>query len=467
MFSLALGLWGITRAGTMWRDESVTYQVSHRSLSEIYGLLQHADIVHGLYYIFMHSLFSVWEGGLVALRLPSVLATSVTAGLVGVIALKLTARRSAGLLSGLAFAVIPEVQMYSQEGRSYAMVSALVAVSTYFFLTLMVRPTKARWLAYGLAILAASLLHEFAVLTLLAHGVTVYRSQLVGRARRHFVISAGGVLLALLPLVLISTSQSAQVSWIGNPKLRDWFEIVGAALVAAWCARYLSRARRSVEVARLALPLAVLPTVALLLAAVYDPMYVDRYVLYSNIGFALLVGTSLAYLADDAKSLQCVRHQKARACIVALLAIAFTAAMLPVTLQMRTPESRKDNVTAIATEVDKMSHRGDAVLFAPARRREWMLSYPEHFKGLTDIALKGQPRTSGTLEGVERPAADIRLRLARAKRVVVLSDPKGQPLDTNAQESAKREIIERDFTECQRKEIKGGQVTLYVRSGPC
>ncbi|MFD0427933.1 hypothetical protein ACFQ60_06165 [Streptomyces zhihengii] len=68
--ALALGLWGLTRQGTLWRDESVTYQVAHRSLPEIVDLLGGADAVHGLHYLAMHALFGVWDGGLLTLRLP-------------------------------------------------------------------------------------------------------------------------------------------------------------------------------------------------------------------------------------------------------------------------------------------------------------------------------------------------------------------------------------------------------------
>ncbi|MBT2364788.1 glycosyltransferase family 39 protein [Streptomyces sp. ISL-10] len=462
--SLALGLWGITREGTMWRDESVTYQVSHRSLSETAALLQHADAVHGLYYLFMHGLFAVWEGGLVTMRLPSVLATALTAGLVAVTALRLTARPVAGLLSGLAFAVTPEVQMYAQEGRSYAMVCALVAVATYLFVTLMQSTSKARWFCYALAVLTASLLHEFAALTLLAHGITLYRSRPPARIRRHFAVSATGVLIGLLPLAVLSMSQSGQVSWIGGPEPREWFEIAGVALAASACAAYLSRPGRHADVTGPAFPLAIVPTATLLLAAVHEPMYVDRYVLYTNIGWALLVGTTVACLTDDARKTALLQNRKVRIlCAVGVVA-AFVTAMLPVTLQMRTPDSRKDDVTAISKEVERLSEAGDAVLFAPARRREWMLSYPHQFKGLTDVALKDGPSTSGTLQGVELPPGDIRERLAHADGIIVLSDPEGQPLDSNAGEAVKREVLERDFAECQRVELKGGQVTLYARS---
>ncbi|MFJ2111400.1 hypothetical protein ACIOEX_05700 [Streptomyces sp. NPDC087850] len=451
----------------MWRDESVTYQVAHRSLPELVDLLRNADAVHGIYYFFMHGLFAVWDDSLIVLRLPSVLALAITAGLVGSIALRLTARPAAGLLSGLTFAVAPEIQMYAQEGRSYAMVCALVGLSTYLFVTLAQHTSRFRWFLYGVAMLAASILHEFAVLALLAHGITLYCSPAApARNRRYFTLTATGVAVGLLPLIVFSMSQSGQVSWIGGPKPREWFEIVGIAALASACAWYLSRSGRAKSLSRLALPLTLAPTAALLLAAVYKHMYVDRYVLYTNIGFALLVGTTSVHLADRANQLSALRGTRVRMVIIAAGCLGATAALLPVTLQMRTPDSRKDNVTAIAREVERLSAEADTVLFTPARRREWMLSYPARFDGLSDIALKDSPSASGTLQGTELAAPDIRRRLAQTENVIVLSDPVGQPLDTSPEETTKRQILEHDFTVCARTELKGGHVTLYSRA-PC
>src|SRR5690348_15714391 len=74
--TIALGLWGIRRKNTMWGDESVTYQLAQRDLSQIWLTAQHVDLVHALYYAVMHEIFGLFVGGLLTLRLPSVLAMS-------------------------------------------------------------------------------------------------------------------------------------------------------------------------------------------------------------------------------------------------------------------------------------------------------------------------------------------------------------------------------------------------------
>src|SRR5437879_6453214 len=65
LLALALGLWGITREHSMWRDEAATWQASHRSLAEIVHLVGQADVVHGLYYAVMHGVFALFGDGLV------------------------------------------------------------------------------------------------------------------------------------------------------------------------------------------------------------------------------------------------------------------------------------------------------------------------------------------------------------------------------------------------------------------
>ena len=118
LLAVVLGLWGLERGGSMWRDESVTWQVAHRPLGGIWELLGQVDAVHGLYYLLMHVVFQAWDGGLWALRLPSVAATALAAAGVAAVAHRLAG--AGGAARGLRVRVLPPVQMYAQEGRSYA-----------------------------------------------------------------------------------------------------------------------------------------------------------------------------------------------------------------------------------------------------------------------------------------------------------------------------------------------------------
>ncbi|MCQ8192165.1 glycosyltransferase family 39 protein [Streptomyces rugosispiralis] len=125
---LGLGLWGLDR-GTMWRDESATYQMARRTVPQIRDALGTVDAVHGLYYLLMHPILALRPSE-VTLRLPSVLAAVAATALVATLGCRL-ARPRVGLWAGLLYATTPVVTHYAQEGRSYAMVAASAAGATY------------------------------------------------------------------------------------------------------------------------------------------------------------------------------------------------------------------------------------------------------------------------------------------------------------------------------------------------
>ncbi|WP_432254111.1 hypothetical protein [Streptomyces sp. HNM1019] len=129
---LGLGLWGLDR-GTMWRDESATYQMARRTLPQIHDALGTVDAVHGLYYVLMHPLLALRPSE-VTMRLPSVLAAVAATALVAALGCRL-ARPRVGLWAGLLYATTPVVTHYAQEGRSYALVTAGAAGATYLLVT--------------------------------------------------------------------------------------------------------------------------------------------------------------------------------------------------------------------------------------------------------------------------------------------------------------------------------------------
>jgi mannosyltransferase len=497
--SLALGLWGIDRHDSMWRDESVTYQVAHRSLGDLWGLLGHIDAVHGLYYLLMHAVFAVWEsGGLVALRLPSAVATALAAAGVGAIGARLAGRR-AGTLAGLVFAVLPVTQQYAQEGRSYALVTAGVTWATYFFVRAAgdfreagavhaaENPRAAEepragdpraagdtragggspdrwWIAYALALGIAAWLHEFAVLVSAAHGLTLWWARGTRRMWLRWGIAAGCVTVALLPLVVASAGQAEQqLGWLGRPSLSAWLQFLAVSTAGALLCRLLVRAGSAGALVRLSLPLLIAPTALLMTVSLVKPWYVDRYVLYGTTGLALPAGAALARAIGQ-------RHRFApvpRALAACVTAGAAVAVLLPWSLLVRSPESRKDDVVAVAHAVERTARQGDAVLFMPSRRREWLLSYPRVYDRLDDLALARPPASSHTLQGTELPASEIRRRILAAHRVIALTDPPGQPLDPFPQEKVKRQLLREDFEVCERVPLLGAQLLVYARPGHC
>lgn len=332
----AIGLWGIDRGG-MWRDEAVTFQVARRSLPQIWQLLHSVDAVHGLYYLLMHPVLAVHPGE-VALRLPSLCAAAATAGLVAALGARL-ARPRVGLWAGLLYAVTPMAGHFAQEGRSYALVAAGVAASTLLLARAVTADADgggtggedqedapvgrlarhARvvgWCAYGGVVAVTVLLHEFAVLILLAHAATLALARMPRRVWRDWACAAGAVLLVLLPLALISSGQAEQVAWLRPPGggtverlLRSFTGptqlVLGPYLLLIALALrhpFTPPARRGeLSLPAVALPLLLLPPAVLIAVSRHWPLYDDRYVLYALAGAPLLAAAGAERLVLAAR----------------------------------------------------------------------------------------------------------------------------------------------------------------------
>ncbi|MFE2436098.1 hypothetical protein [Streptomyces sp. NPDC059409] len=454
----------------MWRDESVTYQVAHRSLGDIGSLLGNIDAVHGLYYLIMHGVFALWDGGLLALRAPSVTATVVAA--VGVAALGQRLRGArAGVLAGSVYPVIPMVQHFAQEGRSYALVSATVVWACYVLVRCIDNGSTGLWVAYTSLVIVAGWLHVFGLMALVAHAATLLVVGATRPVKQVWLICIAAATVAIVPLAVVSVGQSdEQLGWLGRPTLAAWlqfFAVSAAGLAIACYAARVTTPGSAWPTSRLALPSVALPLLALpggllLTVSLIKPWYVDRYVLYSMAGLALLLGGAMDGFLDSALS----RSTRVRitACC---LAAASLAALLPWALLIRSPESRKDDTVAVARAVEAYAHRGDAVLFMPARRREWLLSAPSVYRKIDDLALDITPAESGTLQGVERTAPAIRSRMLNEDRIISLSDRAGQPLDPFPEEVVKRHVLKKYFDRCTRKKVHGAQISVYARPGQC
>ncbi|WP_268248636.1 glycosyltransferase family 39 protein [Streptomyces brasiliensis] len=474
---LAVGLWGVDRGG-MWRDEAVTFQVARRTVPQIWRLLHGVDAVHGLYYLFMHAVLAVRPGE-VPLRLPSVCAAAATAGLVAALGTRL-GRPRVGLWAGLLYAVTPMVGHYAQEGRSYALVAAGAAGATL----LLVRAVGSAsggagrsWWAYGVVLGVTCLLHELAVLLLLAHAVTLGLARVGRRVWRGWACAAGVVVVVLLPMVAVSRAQSAQLAWVREPDMESAQELlrafVGPASGVYWTclvlagmglSRVVGRRAGELTCAGVGAPLAVVPPVMLMLMSQVAPLYVDRYVLYALAGAPLVVAAGADRVAGVVGRLRPVGrrvptlpHPRLRSSGETPLAprddsphddgtsiaqpppksphftsplVTLTGALaiacafvhqLPLLREDRSPDHRPDNLAAVSTVAARELRPGDPVLFLPSHTRATALAYPGAFRGTRDVALAVTAPASGTLYGTEVDADVLRRRLAGIDRVWVVA----------------------------------------------
>lgn len=460
LWTLALGLWGLSRQDSLWRDEAATWQVARRPVGDIWHMLGNVDSVHGLYYLLMHGLFQWFGAGTTTLRLPSVLAMAVAAACVTAIGHRL-AGAWAGLAGGLAFGLIPAVQFYLQEGRPYALVAAGAAISTLLLVTVLEgRGRAVHWVAYGGTVAVCGLLNWLSLLILPAHLATL----LWTRARRgtwmRWAPAATVAVAAVLPLILFSRRQSAQVSWI--PPL-TWHMLIGPAVLLAigGLGALLDRPRAGrLSVAPVALPLLAVPQLALIGLSLAKPLFLDRYVLFSMLGLALLIGSALGTAVRAARP----RFPRAAAWLVPVAVTAAVVALLPQSLAKRAPESRVDDVLAVAADVRRLKHPGDAVVYIPAARRDAALVSPEDFAGLRDVALAEGPAASGTLKGKEAGPDRIRAAMLAQRRILLLTDASevARPL-AGKRDHAKTAVLEKHFKVVADVQVRGRRVTVYER----
>ncbi|WUG37156.1 glycosyltransferase family 39 protein [Streptomyces sp. NBC_00459] len=461
---LVIGCWGLDRNG-IWRDEAATFQVARRTVPQIWRLLHQVDAVHGLYYLFMRPVLAVHPGE-VLLRIPSVLAAAVTAGLVAALGARL-ARPRVGLWAGLLYAINPMVGHYAQEGRSYAMVAAGAAGATL----LLVRAVGGRsWVPYGAVVAVTCLLHEFAVLLLLAHAVTLALARVPRRVWAGWLCAAGTVVLAVLPLALLSHAQSAQVAWLRPPGqssvdhlVRQFAGPTDEVLAPCLILIYVASSRpwgRGLSLPAVALPLLVVPPAILMTGSQWSPLYDARYVLYALAGAPLLVAAGADRIARAVPRLPRATVTAAGALAVVLVCVH----QLPLLREDRSMAQRGGENLAVASALASRELRpGDPVLFLPAIGRRSALAYPKGFRGSRDVALAESARTSGTLYGVEVNPAVLRRRLAGLDHVWLIAEPyalrpswpPGSPT-----ERTKLAVVEKEFE--PRRELAGSGVTLRL-----
>lgn len=466
----AIGLWGLDR-GAMWRDEAVTFQVARRSVPQIWHLLHTVDAVHGLYYLGMHAVLAPHPGE-IALRLPSVCGAAATAGLVAALGVRLC-RPRVGLWAGLLYAVTPMAGHFAQEGRSYALVAAGAAGATLLLVRAVPSPRPGPWWAYGSTLAVTCLLHEMALLLLLAHACTLALARLPVRIWRRWLTAAAGVTLVLLPLLLVSHGQSAQVAWLSRTGLRsaerllDTFTgparlVVLPYLLLAALAFVPGLPRRgALTLPAVALPLAAVPPLVLLTVSRWWPLYDERYVLYALAGAPLLAAAGADRLTGLLPRL--VPH----AVLSGVLGIALAfAVQLPILRQDRSPDRRPDNLAAVSAVAHRELRPGDPVLFLPSLARRAALAYPRGFLGIRDIALSVPAPASGTLYGQEADAADLRRRLAGLDRVWLVAEPFATVpswYPDSPTERVKLAVVDEQFVPREQVVRRGVTMRLYVR----
>jgi mannosyltransferase len=499
-----LGVWGLARDSALDNDEAATRIAAQLSLGQLVHLLRHIDAVHGLYYLFMQG-WTAFGTSPAVLRVPSLLAMIAAVALTSVLATRLTRSGWVGLFAGLIMALTPSISYYAQTARSYAFVVACVVAATLVLVAALraegsgAAPVRRLWVAYALLIALGGYLNEMALLVLAAHGVTV----LLGRYRlavlKRWVFAAACGVVLVGPLLVISATQHADVSWIPKPSLsnvrvlfHDYFGaryLVPAAVVLSVIVALLpSRGqqpgptetagtasqtagaatgqaawwrRPGVSLPSVALPLLVVPALLLIVESVVGKaLYVDRYVLYGEPGAALLAGAGLyrigIWLGSATGRRWLVWTPAAVACVAALLLQIGTQQYF------RTPGSRLCNFTLPAAFIGAHARPHDGVMFFNSFFRKDRILYPHAYGNTDDFGQALSPVQSGDFRGTDKPIAAVRPLLLQHRRIWVVGRRPSSSLPT-ALLRQQSQVLARYFTRVQQRHFRGIYVTLWLR----
>ena len=447
---------------SLWRDEAATISGSQRPVGAIFALVRNQDVVHGPYYLLMHVVIVVGGISATALRLPSLIAMCLAAGLTAIlgrrlaIAAELPRPALTGLVAGLLLVSVPLTTRYAQEARPYALTTLFAVLATYLLVRAAGSGRWTWWTGYAVALTLTGMFNLFAVLLAVAHGVSLVAARQArstpadqaepgsagwvadGAVLRWLAACAGAAVL-LAPMVIVSVGQSAQLNWVTAPGpsavaalVRDfagWTVLIPvvAVLAGLGCAAGAGLRRgNGLALAVVALPWLALPPVVLLAVSLAHPVYVERYVVFclpalsvlsaaGLIRLAQLTGTELRRRGVQAGS---ARSTRLLALVPSVaIAVIMVAGLIGPQRAIRQVSARPDNLRAVAAVVAARELPGDAIVYLPWDTRMIGLAYPAPFLRLRDIELGVSPIGSATLRGLEASASAVAARLGGVTRI--------------------------------------------------
>ena len=361
---------------SLWLDEGATVALARASWRHFWWVWWHGEAsLQTTYFLFMRGWIHLGDSE-TWLRLPSALFGIASIPMLYTLARKFVAGWPA-LAAAAILAFSPTHVYYSQEARSYTLAILLVLLSTYFFVRAVERCQRrdwARWMWLGVL---AFYTHDFAALVLVAQACSMLFKPEPKRWRPLLIRGTVILLLALpgLTYVLRASPENLHFAWMPQPGTREFLHLAaffgGGGLKLAfafllWIAGIIAigRSRRSAEDTNvfwqgsLVVLWAMLPAVILAIVSLREPMFLQRYVIFSLPAWALL-----AAIGAD-----CLRKWKIGLVLVILLCGMSVPAIVNA---WRKP---REDWRAACNVVLGHASPGDAVVFFPFYSRI-MLDY--------------------------------------------------------------------------------------------
>ncbi len=424
---------------SFWIDEAATISASaNRSLTQMWGLLENTDLVHGLYYFLMHGWFALFPATEFWTRLPSCLAVGAAAAGVVILGKQLSTRFVA-LCAGVVFAILPRVTWAGIEARPYALTMAAVVWLTVLLVVAVRTSRRVLWPLYGLGLVAATVLNILVVLLVLPHAVVVAVLADKRSTVKWWVGSAVAAILVVAPFVALASNQKGQTNWISTysawltvPEIvfLQYFDFnvffaLLAIVVFVAATRVVRRGHApsdigirpvvTLSVAWIALPTAVL----VVESAFLEPMYYPRYLSYTAPAMALLLGVCIVVVA------------KTRRRVAAVLAVFALLAMLYSLFYWFGPLGKGMDYSKIADLLTKRAAPGDCVIiddtitWSHEDIRAITAARPAAYAKLVDPARGARAADRNTLWDAHVPIGTVADRVRQCTVLWTVSDRDG------------------------------------------
>ncbi|TRO58715.1 glycosyltransferase family 39 protein [Streptomyces sp. IB201691-2A2] len=456
----------------LWRDEHATWWASTLSFHDLSLLIRSIDVVFTPYYVLMHIWISVVGDSPTAMRIPGAVAMAASAGLLALLGRRMFTTQ-AGLLAGLALAVVPFTTRYGQEIRPYAFAVAAVLLSTLLLARALDKPSFKVWVAYTLSVPLIGWSHLASLAVLGAHLVMILIARRAGDKIVGWAYAAACTLgmCFVIPMAVSGSGQSGQIAW-NNPVLKDLIEFP-KNLFGAWAVAVPVMALGALGLffaGRRALPLAVwivLPPVATYVTAAQLHLFLPRYLLFTAPAWVLLAAVAVVRIAGPVAGAKAGTGAVARRgfgwvlVAAAVAGIAFQS--LPGIRETRQNALGEPDYRGAAQLIEAGQKKGDGIVFSGVQSERRAMDYElRNDAGRPrDWLMYRTPQELGSFGAIECPQASK--CLAKADRLWLVSTTlDGQPFSGMPKTTAT--AIQKSFKVVKTKKLKYLQLVLLERT---
>ena len=304
---------------SFWLDEACSISFVNLSWSQLWEIISRREANMSLYYVLLKIWVAAFGDSEFAARSLSVIFAVGGVIMTYAIGARLFNVRT-GLTAGLVLTVNAFFIKYAQEARGYTLLLLLTTFSMYLFIKVIERQQYRYYIALGLTNALVLYAHFFGFFVLIAQIISlVFLPPRTIRWKRMLMCAILTASLAVPLGIFILTQESHQLGWISKPSLLSVVYVFmrftgegGSLLLLSYfipcfvsfvfAVQAFIRFKKSNLVWRYALLLCWLfvPILSLYLVSMFNPLFVDRYMISSLPALVLLTGVGLSSFRSKA-----------------------------------------------------------------------------------------------------------------------------------------------------------------------